>query len=473
MTGFAKDVATGSIYEAEKSGRVQVGDELVAVGGTVLSSDPTRIHRDTGTATRLIREHGYPVTITFQRCAKVPLAEAHEGALEDVATAGDRCAWSHLLRSAEAIRNNSTTIASEELGFAEELMQQEASRGPRTSPVAYARAREHRKRKVVASLTTTPTRVADIVPVLESLLANPAQTLDAVYLWVPMVLRRDLPARSPGQPTELSELTLTGDALEAAIPAAVLALVRAHPGRFFAKAVVDVGPATKLVPMLEHLDAAEDGDTVILVADDDFLYSPLWAGELSRHAAPGRAAAVSTFNYTTDSALDKCWRYRAVTRHREGADVAEAYLGVALRRSMFGSAFARRLREAADSDWAANGPWLLADDLVMSLYLRERGVSLVNVRTPLLERDNAGITLIDEVAAGLQDHHTTGITGRDEDECCTNRASGHDFNCDANMRRYRKYLTQIKQFTSAVAAEDGAASAAEAASGSPSVGEEL
>ena len=138
VTGFAKDVATGSIYEAEKSGRVQVGDELVAVGGTVLSSDPTRIHRDTGTATRLIREHGYPVTITFQRCAKVPLAEAHEGALEDVATAGDRCAWSHLLRSAEAIRNNSTTIASEELGFAEELMQQGASRGPRTSPVESA-----------------------------------------------------------------------------------------------------------------------------------------------------------------------------------------------------------------------------------------------------------------------------------------------------------------------------------------------
>ena len=82
-------------------------------------------------------------------------------------------------------------------------------------------------------------------------------------------------------------------------------------------------------------------------------------------------------------------------------------------------------------------------------------MSLVNVRTPLLERDNAGITLIDEVAAGLQDHHTTGITGRDEDECCTNRASGHDFNCDANMRRYRKYLPQIKRFTSAVAAEDG------------------
>ena len=189
--------------------------------------------------------------------------------------------------------------------------------------------------------------------------------------------------------------------------------------------VVDVGPATKLVPMLEHLEAAEaeaaeaaegDGDsevedTIILVADDDFLYSPLWAGELSRHAttaSPGgqtaasaasaaSAAAVSTFNYTADSALDACWRYRAATRHREAADVAEAYLGVALRFSMFGPAFARRLREAADGDWNSNGPWLLADDLVLSLYLRGRGVRVANVRTPLLERDNAGITLIDEV----------------------------------------------------------------------------
>ena len=441
VTGFAKNFATGTNYAAESSGLVQIGDELIAVAGIVLGSAPQAPSRDTSTATRLIREHGYPITISFRRHQSQKKPEQY--------------AWSHLLRSAESIRNNSTKRALQELHSAEVLMSKNRQR-TKDWPIAYARSWANRTLRVVASLTTTPNRITHILPVLESLLNNPVETLDAVYLWVPMMLRRSI-VSSPYADIkpEPSKSTLTGDALESTIPAHIKDLVWQHPGRFFVSNVVDLGPATKLVSMLEHLEAVDNNndDTIILVADDDFLYSPLWAGELSHHSSPTQAAAVSTFNYTSDTALDKCWRYRAATMHQDTAHVVEAYLGVAVRYSMFGPSFVRELRNAADSDWARNGPWLLADDLIVSLYLRERGVQLLNIRTPLLERETAGIS-IDEKVPGLQDHHSTGISSRDEDECCTNRNTGHDFNCDANMRRYRKYLQHIGEFVAHVANSD-------------------
>ena len=70
------------------------------------------------------------------------------------------------------------------------------------------------------------------------------------------VLVRDRQQRHDGHVRPERPLA-EGDALEAAVPAEVEALVRAHPGRLFVTPVVDVGPATKLVPMLEHLEAAE------------------------------------------------------------------------------------------------------------------------------------------------------------------------------------------------------------------------
>lgn len=85
----------------------------------------------------------------------------------------------------------------------------------------------------------------------------------------------------------------------------------------------------------------------------------------------------------------------------------------------------------------------------------------------LLDRGSAAVA-VEGAAAGLQEDRS-GVQGRagseagaaveegeDEDECCTNREAGHDFNCDANMRRYRKYLRKVRDFTRrAVAAVGG------------------
>ena len=146
--------------------------------------------------------------------------------------------------------------------------------------------------------------------------------------------------------------------------------------------------------------------------------------------------------------------------------------------------FINYMARAAD-DWTNNGPWMLADDLVVSFYLNHSGVELFNVRwnmmratlvqssdtathkptnpqthtlptaqpckrapsittlwrnqvrTTLLERGNAGEEVAG-MAGGLQDHHSTGIEETIEDECCGEEGKKDGPDCDANMRRYRK-----------------------------------
>mmetsp|Transcript_57845 Transcript_57845/g.159698 ORF Transcript_57845/g.159698 Transcript_57845/m.159698 type:complete len:137 (+) Transcript_57845:51-461(+) len=103
--------------------------------------------------------------------------------------------------------------------------------------------------------------------------------------------------------------------------------------------------------------------------------------------------------------------------------------------------FINYMARAAD-DWTKNGPWMLADDLVVSFYLNHSGVELFNVRTTLLERGNAGEEVAG-MAGGLQDHHSTGIEETIEDECCGEEGKKDGPDCDANMRRYRKYYDRV------------------------------
>ena len=50
-----------------------------------------------------------------------------------------------------------------------------------------------------------------------------------------------------------------------------------------------------------------------------------------------------------------------------------------------------RTVKGAANHWTDNGPWMLADDVIVSFYLNHSGIALVNVRTTLLERGNAGL----------------------------------------------------------------------------------
>ena len=180
---------------AEKSGAIEVGDALVAVGSKRLDMSGGSGAAGSNVAANAIRAHGFPIELTLSR------------------PRGSGCAasTSHLLRAAEAARLHDHEDARAE--FAAAAAAAAAAGGDEACPAAAVsnandddpprmrsagegegeggnhNANGHRG-KVVATLTTTPSRIARIGPTLESLLCQPV--LETIYLHVPMVLRRDV-----------------------------------------------------------------------------------------------------------------------------------------------------------------------------------------------------------------------------------------------------------------------------------------
>lgn len=105
---------------------------------------------------------------------------------------------------------------------------------------------------VIISMTTIPSRMHRIYPVLESLTRQTA-LIDSVKLWIPKTYRR----------SGLAEFDLP----------------QVPKGVEICRADYDYGPATKVFPcVLENI--AQAPDLSILYCDDDRIYDPGWAQRL-------------------------------------------------------------------------------------------------------------------------------------------------------------------------------------------------
>eukprot|EP00439_Symbiodinium_sp_Y106_P085531 s451_g28.t2 len=124
--------------------------------------------------------------------------------------------------------------------------------------------------RVVAALTTTPGRILQIEPALDSLLAQ-TWPLDLVYLFVPQVFKRE-------NTTYMIPAWLVSKLADPR-----LRLIRCE----------DWGPATH---MMEVLQAERDPETAILQVDDDQSYGPHLLETLLHVSgpAPGRAVGAAT-----------------------------------------------------------------------------------------------------------------------------------------------------------------------------------
>ncbi|CAE7343537.1 unnamed protein product [Symbiodinium sp. KB8] len=124
--------------------------------------------------------------------------------------------------------------------------------------------------RVVAALTTTPRRISQIEPALDSLLAQ-TWPLDLVYLFVPQVFKRE------------NTTYMMPSWLLSKLADPRLRLIRCE----------DWGPATH---MMEVLQAERDPETAILQVDDDQSYGPHLLETLLHVSgpAPGRAVGAAT-----------------------------------------------------------------------------------------------------------------------------------------------------------------------------------
>ncbi len=215
--------------------------------------------------------------------------------------------------------------------------------------------------KTIISLTSIPTRINRIGPVIESLKSQTA-SIDAIILWVPRQYRRK----------EFRDAVLPdlGSGIE----------VRYCD--------TDYGPATKVLPAVK---AFADEDIRIIYCDDDEIYEPTWAETLIRGSEEYPDACIALSGLTTAwidrDAYVRSWRYRALNSitfnlyqrlyrrmnpvKRPGVgpvDICQGFGGVLVRPQFFGP----EVFDIPDVLWTV-------DDIWLSGHLATRGVKIHRV----------------------------------------------------------------------------------------------
>ena len=122
-------------------------------------------------------------------------------------------------------------------------------------------------RQRIVTLTSIPPRFENLSRVLQSLLQQ-RLAADQIQVWIPAAFRR-----FPGW---------TG------------ALPHLPPGVSLMRCLVDYGPATKILPALNHF-AGRDVD--LFLCDDDHLYHRDWLGQMAQAALAQPAAAIAAAGF--------------------------------------------------------------------------------------------------------------------------------------------------------------------------------
>ncbi len=195
------------------------------------------------------------------------------------------------------------------------------------------------KPSVVASMTTSPSRIHRLIPMLESVMKQ-TYPVDRIILNIPPKFDR------------------TGEAY----------VVPSWMSEKFPKVEInrvdqDYGPITKLLPTL---DVVHDG--FIWIVDDDQRYEPRELEMLMFHfTSPDRALCMTGLVKTASMGFEEAQKDGKV-------DVFEAYAGVLVHRSMFDYLFKEYVLKAIAHPVAR-----FCDDLITSVYLTYKGYSIWRV----------------------------------------------------------------------------------------------
>lgn len=199
---------------------------------------------------------------------------------------------------------------------------------------------------VVVTLSTTPHRIADLQPTLETILQQNLTT--PIYLSIPHVFKRD--NLTYDIPTWLSQNKR-------------ITILRTD----------DYGPATKLLGLLEQVTL--DPETIIITLDDDVHYPKNLVLHLAYKALKNPNAAVgiigANLDYDAPQHIADNSELGLVTIDIADAkvDVLKGYGGVAYRRKFFNNA----IFSMTNSD----NPCHKADDIIFSYFLATQQINKI------------------------------------------------------------------------------------------------
>ncbi len=181
---------------------------------------------------------------------------------------------------------------------------------------------------VIVSMTTTPVRISNIQPVIDSILNQTVQP-SKIYMHIPHIFKRE------EMTYEIPEFITKND-------------------KIIVNRCEDMGPITKILPITDVID---DPDALIVSVDDDIIYHPTMIETLlENHRKHGGECVVSG-----TTAFGKVDESDMSVEHVEG------YSGVLYKRK-FLEDFDRSVLEHTDCRYG--------DDYIISQHLKKKGVPM-------------------------------------------------------------------------------------------------
>jgi hypothetical protein len=204
------------------------------------------------------------------------------------------------------------------------------------------------KERVVVTLSTIPTRIHNIDRSIQTMLAQTRRP-DDIIVFIPTAYKR-------------FKETISDDTL-----AALNDKYKVAPARIrFIRIANDLGPISKLLPILDVADVGPD-DLIITIDDDHEYWNELIAHLLRYHKSfPNSALAINGwgYNYVNDTFSLYCYLDKYINYLR-AAPVLEGFSGILFKRSFFAEDM-KEFVTAADK--------FFVDDVVISAYLAKRGI---------------------------------------------------------------------------------------------------
>ena len=204
--------------------------------------------------------------------------------------------------------------------------------------------------RVVVSLTTIPSRVARIKPMLESLVAQTRKP-DSSILWLPKVCRKQ--GVPYDVPSDLKEWMFLNDIA-------------------ISECSTDWGPATKLIPTLL---CEWENDTIIITLDDDIVYEPHLIEELVAASERWPNDSLGFMGGKKGSQFIHAEQLRMHGIEREPVEILGGYRGIVYRRRMFDESIFEELNELQEKEA------FLEDDHLFRWNLYKRGIGCYVIRT--------------------------------------------------------------------------------------------
>lgn len=196
--------------------------------------------------------------------------------------------------------------------------------------------------KIIVGLTTSPTRIKLIEPVLRSILSQSCQP-DEIHLNIPPVFKRD--GTSYTIPETLTKIDTR------------IKIIRTE----------DIGPGTKIIPSLLALD--NTSDTLVITADDDILMLPRTIEVLADAFREDNSAVYGLSGYNLT--LDLVPLY---SNELKSVEVLEGYAHFAVHRKFISADFFNYIKIAHEIRAG-----FLHDDIVLANYFAFRNISRVQL----------------------------------------------------------------------------------------------